>query len=245
MGEHEDLPFRDDPDDPDKPEGDRGEHEKKRLFERAVPEILRRVVERAVESGASRLAEGPENLRNFVQEMKLPKEVLHYLYTQMDETKNGLYRVVAKEIRDVLEQTQFADELTKVLTRLSFEIKTEIRFIPNDAAKSSEREASEDDEAGQNGLPEPEVSTQVSGEGSHHGFAAPPAPPRGHVTTKKARTGGEIDSYCTKCRLDLTHRIIAMVGDVVKKVECKTCGSHHLYRKPKSERTPPGIRGPA
>lgn len=27
-----------------------------------------------------------------------------------------------------------------------------------------------------------------------------------------------------------------MVGDSVKKVECKTCGSHHLYRRPKSER---------
>jgi hypothetical protein len=54
--------------------------------------------------------------------------------------------------------------------------------------------------------------------------------------TKKPKTGGEIDAYCTKCRLDLTHRIIAMVGDVVKKVECKTCGSHHLYRRPKTER---------
>ncbi|HZF49601.1 MAG TPA: hypothetical protein VE093_13170 [Polyangiaceae bacterium] len=56
------------------------------------------------------------------------------------------------------------------------------------------------------------------------------------MTTKKPRTGGEIDAYCTKCRLDLLHRIIAMVGDAVKKVECKTCGSHHLYRRPKSER---------
>jgi len=56
------------------------------------------------------------------------------------------------------------------------------------------------------------------------------------TTTKKPKTGGEIDSWCTKCKLDLTHRIIAMVGDVVKKVECKTCGSHHLYRAPKSER---------
>lgn len=33
-----------------------------------------------------------------------------------------------------------------------------------------------------------------------------------------------------------------MVGDVVKKVECKTCGSHHLYRKPKSERDAPQAR---
>ncbi|HLM74940.1 MAG TPA: hypothetical protein VK459_19660, partial [Polyangiaceae bacterium] len=56
------------------------------------------------------------------------------------------------------------------------------------------------------------------------------------TTTKKPKTGGEIDAYCTKCRLDLLHRIIAMVGDSVKKVECKTCGSHHLYRRPKSER---------
>jgi hypothetical protein len=59
------------------------------------------------------------------------------------------------------------------------------------------------------------------------------------VTTKKPKTGGEIDSYCTKCKLDLTHRIIAMVGDEVKKVECKTCGSHHLYRRPKSEKLIP------
>jgi len=62
------------------------------------------------------------------------------------------------------------------------------------------------------------------------------------VTTKKPKTGGEIDSYCTKCKLDLTHRIIAMVGDEVKKVECKTCGSHHLYRRPKSEKLAPAVK---
>lgn len=56
------------------------------------------------------------------------------------------------------------------------------------------------------------------------------------MATKKPKTGGEIDAYCTKCKLDLGHRVIAMVGDVVKKVECRTCGSHHLYRPPKSER---------
>lgn len=165
MGEYEDLPFREDAEGPDKHEGERGEQERKRLFERAferaVPEILKRAVERAVESGASRLAEGPENLRHFVQEMKLPKEVLHYLYQQIDDTKNGLYRVVAKEIRDVLEQTQFADEITKVLTKLSFEIKTEIRFIPNDAAvKKTEGEDGEPEQGRK--LPKPEVTAQVS-----------------------------------------------------------------------------------
>lgn len=65
------------------------------------------------------------------------------------------------------------------------------------------------------------------------------------TTTKQPRAGGEIDSYCTKCKLDLTHRIIAMVGETVKKVECKTCGSHHLYRRPKGEQPPPGMRPPS
>ena len=145
-------------------DGDREPHEepeRKRLFERAIPEILKRVVERAVESGAHRVAEAPENLRNFVNDLKLPKEVIHYLYNQVDETKNGLYRVAAKEIRDVLEQTQFADELTKVLTKLSFEIKTEIRFIPNDQAVGKK---GEEDESGatKSGLPKPEVKAQVA-----------------------------------------------------------------------------------
>lgn len=55
------------------------------------------------------------------------------------------------------------------------------------------------------------------------------------MTTKKPKAGGEVDAYCTRCKLDLAHRVIAMVGETVKKVECKTCGSHHLYRKPKGE----------
>ncbi|AKT40962.1 hypothetical protein [Chondromyces crocatus] len=151
-------PLRDD----DKPEG---EVEKKRLFERAleraVPEIIKRAVERAVESGIDRLSEGPENLRQLVGDMKLPKELLHYLYTQIDETKVGVYRVVAKEIRDVLEQTNLADEIAKVLTKLSFEIKTEIRFIPNEAAIRKE-DASGEEPPKSSGLPKPEVSSQVT-----------------------------------------------------------------------------------
>ncbi len=142
---------------------DRGDGERKRLFERAIPELLKRAVEKAVETGVGKLSEGPENLRQLVSEMKLPKEVLHYLYTQIDDTKGGLYRVVAKEIRDFLDRTQFADEITKALTKLSFEIKTEIRFVPNDAAPQKPRQGEEDAKSeGPGNLPKPEVSTSVS-----------------------------------------------------------------------------------
>ena len=168
MGDEDDVPPREGDYSPD----DRSEGERKRLFERVVPEVLKGLVERAVERGVGRITEGPENLRHFVNEAKLPKEVLHYLYTQIDDTKNGLYRVVAKEIRDVLEHTQFAEEMTKVLTKLSFEIKTEIRFIPNDAAARPAHEGDADESAegdeddaepkGKAGLPKPEVKAQVT-----------------------------------------------------------------------------------
>ena len=165
MTDDNDLPFRNEGED-DKNEGD---GDRKRLLERAIPEILKRVLERAIETGVGKLVEGPENLRQLVGDLKLPNEVLHYLYTQMDDTKSGLYRVVANEIHDFFERMQFADELTKVLTKLSFEIKTEIRFVPNKDAAHSASESSDDEEkndddggGGAKSFPKPEVSTQVT-----------------------------------------------------------------------------------
>jgi hypothetical protein len=133
---------------------------KRRFAERVVPVIVKRLVERAVESGVEKLAEQPENLRNFIADLKLPKEVLQDVYGQIDDTKNGLYRVVAKEIRDVLEHTQVADEIVKVLTKLSFEIKTEIRFVPNDAADGARRD--EEGDPGSAVPVKPRVTSEVT-----------------------------------------------------------------------------------
>lgn len=137
--------------------------ERKRLYERAVPEIVKRVIERAVESGVEKLtelSERPESIRNFVGDLRLPKEVLSDIYAQIDDTKTGLYRVVAKEIRDVLEHTQIADEIAKVLTKLSFEIKTEIRFVPNDRATDAVEE--EDGKEPKPGGIRPKVTSEVT-----------------------------------------------------------------------------------
>ncbi len=50
------------------------------------------------------------------------------------------------------------------------------------------------------------------------------------TSTNPYRTGGEIDALCTKCGMDLTHTIMAMVGAKVVKVKCKTCGAEHTFR---------------
>ncbi len=132
-----------------------------------MPVIVKRLVERAVEHGVEKLAEQPENLRNFIAELKLPKEIVQDVYGQIDDTKNGLYRVVAKEIRDVLEQTHVADEIVKALTKLSFEIKTEIRFVPNDAAPSRDgakagEEGEEGAREGEGSFVRPKVTSEVT-----------------------------------------------------------------------------------
>ena len=52
--------------------------------------------------------------------------------------------------------------------------------------------------------------------------------------SKTFTAGSEIDSYCTKCKMDLNHRIIAMKDGKPHRVECRTCSGHHNYRTPKT-----------
>jgi hypothetical protein len=118
-----------------------------RFAERILPELLKRIFE----SGVGKIAEGPENLRHFVSELRLPKEIAAYLFSQIDETKSGLYRAVAKEIGGFLQQTNLAEEFIKALSLLSLEIKTEIRFTPRSPEKSTG-----------SGRPRPEVRAEVN-----------------------------------------------------------------------------------
>jgi hypothetical protein len=48
------------------------------------------------------------------------------------------------------------------------------------------------------------------------------------ATTHKV--GGEVDAFCTRCRLTLAHTILAMVGTKIARVRCNTCNGDHVYR---------------
>ena len=125
---HESVP-------PDETAHPTGKDSRRRRLEGVIPEIVRR----AVELGVEKAQEAPDNLKSFVGDMKLPKEIGHLIFQQIDETKNGLFRVVAKELRDFLEHTNFAGEMQKLLTTVQFEVNTTIRFTPNDGRKSSKK----------------------------------------------------------------------------------------------------------
>ena len=45
--------------------------------------------------------------------------------------------------------------------------------------------------------------------------------------------GTETLSYCTSCKMDLGHVVVALKGDRIAKVQCKTCKKEHGFRAPK------------
>ena len=49
--------------------------------------------------------------------------------------------------------------------------------------------------------------------------------------------GHDIDTYCSRCKLDLAHVIIAVSAGQPVRVVCKTCNSEHAFRKPKRKAT--------
>lgn len=155
--------------DDDKREGEHRPSEppgRRRRLEGVIPDLIKR----AVEIGVEKATEAPESIKHFVTDMKMPKEVAAYILGQVEDTKNGVLRVVAKEMRDFLEHTNLAGEMQKMLTSLQFEINTTIRFQPNDGKPKSddpegegEAEGDEDepDEGDHSILPKPEVKMDV------------------------------------------------------------------------------------
>ena len=101
-------------------------------IERFVPEVLKRTLDAGLGT-LSRTDKG--RLRGLVNDLKLPREVARYVLAQVDETKNALLRVVAREVREFLEHTDLADAMIKALTSLtlSLDISTRVRFLPNEA----------------------------------------------------------------------------------------------------------------
>jgi hypothetical protein len=127
------------------------DNERRRRLENVIPELIKR----ALELGVEKAVEAPDNLKEFVGGLKVPREVAHYLLSQVEETKNGLFRVVAKEVRDFLEHANLGTEMQKMLTTVQFEINTTIRFKPNEGTDAADGD-------GESKMPKPEVKSNVT-----------------------------------------------------------------------------------
>jgi hypothetical protein len=98
---------------------------------RIIPDLIKRTIDAGI--GTLSLADGGR-LRSIVGDLKLPRDVARYFLAQVDDTKNALLKVFAREVREFLEHTDLADDLRKALTSVTLEVSTRVRFVPNDSA---------------------------------------------------------------------------------------------------------------
>lgn|SRR5215831_10809626 len=49
------------------------------------------------------------------------------------------------------------------------------------------------------------------------------------------RVGGDIDAWCTRCKMVLGHTVLAMVGAHPARVRCNTCQGEHNYKSSAAE----------
>lgn len=71
-------------------------------------------------------------VKSLVSELKMPREIVTHLMSQIDETKQAALGVISKEVRLFFENTNLSDELAKLLSQLSFEVSTRVRFVRNE-----------------------------------------------------------------------------------------------------------------
>ena len=124
------MPTEDDVSSDELRDRDRDDKSVRKRLEGLVPDL----VKRTFYAGLGAVFTTEEGIRKLANDFSLPKDVVTYLVNSAQSTKDELYRIVARELRGFLEGLNLSQELAKLLTTLSFEVKMEARFIPNDEA---------------------------------------------------------------------------------------------------------------
>ena len=90
-------------------------------------------VRRLAWTGLGAVFMSEEGIRRLGGQLKLPKEALAYLLTQAEKTKDEVARVVSEELRKFLQSERLRDELLKLVSQMTIELKAEIRLVPDRA----------------------------------------------------------------------------------------------------------------
>ncbi|WP_257449970.1 hypothetical protein [Archangium lipolyticum] len=104
-----------------------------------VPEFVRKV---AV-AGLGALFMTEEGIRSLAGQLKLPKEMLGHILGQAEKTKDEVGRVVSEEVRRFLQSEKLRDELLKLVSGMTIEVKAQIRLVPH----AEDRDEQEQEEA--------------------------------------------------------------------------------------------------
>ena len=92
-----------------------------------IPDMIRRTVERSVNA----VLHSEEDRRRFFSAL-LPRDFMNNVAAQVDSTKRDAVAMIGREMQHFLQGLNVGDELKKILTSVSFEVATTVRFVPND-----------------------------------------------------------------------------------------------------------------
>ena len=90
------------------------------------------VVRKAVLTGVGALFLTEEGARKVAREWKLPKDLATYLVSQASGARDEVQRVVAQELRRLLDSETFRQEILKSVENMTVEIHAEMRLKASD-----------------------------------------------------------------------------------------------------------------
>lgn len=82
-------------------------------------------------------------VKSLVSELKMPREIVTHLMSQIDDTKQAALGVISREVRLFFENTNLSEEMAKLLSQLSFEVSTRVRFVRNEPDEKQKKPCEE------------------------------------------------------------------------------------------------------
>lgn len=86
---------------------------------------------RAIEAGVMRMLQTEEGLRALAGAV-VPRELVGKALDGVDTVKGEAVAVIGRELRTFLANLNVGEEMAKILTSVSFEVKMQVRFVPNE-----------------------------------------------------------------------------------------------------------------
>lgn len=96
--------------------------------------LLGDLVKKAVTTGINTMLNTEEGVRAVVGAVA-QKDIIGTAVHGVDATRREAVAIVGREVHNFLESLNLSEEIAKILTSVSFEIRTEVRFVPNEEGK--------------------------------------------------------------------------------------------------------------
>lgn len=94
--------------------------------------LLGETLKKVFTTGVSAAFMTEESIRNYLQEIKLPKEILNILLQSANKSKDEITNRVTKEITQIFNKIDWVSELAKFAETHKFKISAEIDIVKKD-----------------------------------------------------------------------------------------------------------------